>query len=112
MPVLEKTRAVNPSNALQIDLRNIQWEARGELLNGSDAHPRCQLSAIIRIAGADHHLEAIEVCKDNREQYGVNGAECAFEDMSMFIGEDKCLETVDIEGRRYVLMMVPAAVKH
>lgn len=106
MPIVTDPATYVPENVLHIDLATIKWRATGAWL-GEDADSRARLSAVVRIGGADHHLDAIEVAEIDGMQCSVNGAEEEFEDLDMFAGNGGRFETVSIEGREYVLSMTP-----
>lgn len=106
MPIVADPTAYVPEQILHIDLSKIMWRATGSFL-GEDADNRARLTATVRIGGADHHLEAIEVAEIDGLQVGVNGAEQVFEELDLFNGTDGKFETVSIEGREYALSMTP-----
>lgn len=108
MPIVADPTAYNASTAFQVDLSKLNWQAVGLAL-GDGAKSRCHLLTTIRIGGADHHLEAIQVTEVDGEQSGVDGSETLLEDLAMFEADtgDGPFETVSIEGRIYVLCLTP-----
>jgi hypothetical protein len=106
MPIVTEPADYVPEHILHIDLSKICWRATGSFL-GDGADNRARLTATVRIGGADHHLEAIEVAEIDSLQVGANGAEQVFEELEVFNGTDGRFETVNIEGRRYALSMTP-----
>lgn len=109
MPIVADPAAYCAEDIFHIYLPKLNWRAVGLSL-GNGAHSRCHLNATVQIAGADHHLEAIEVTEIEGQQTGINGAEDRFEALLAFRdGGDGPFETVSIEGRTYVLSMIPFA---
>lgn len=107
MPVVSDPAVYNPANILDVDLSEIKWRATGSWLGGH-ADSRCRLSAIIKIAGADHHVDALQVTFTDDVQSGANGSEEEYDDLCLFAGGgDGPFETVSIEGRMYVITMSP-----
>jgi len=91
--------------ALDVDLSNLEFENTGEA--GRDKAGR--LLATIRLFGRYHHLEAIAVTTN------AGGEQCAadptFEsllgELHEAFGPDGAFQTVEINGREYVLFVSP-----
>jgi len=74
---------------------------------GYDDNLRCRLLATITVAGVDMHLEALEVTTD---EFGVH--EAVYSERTSLIRdledhEGTAFQTVEIEGREYILYAVP-----
>lgn len=90
-------------NPPSIPLDDIEW---GE--TGHEDSPASRLTAHIRIAGLDMHLEAWEVETDDHGDQSAKPEtfrETDFDSLAMMM--DCTFETVEINGREYVLLATP-----
>jgi hypothetical protein len=75
---------------------------------GDEDDPRARLTAHIRIAGIDMHLEAWEVEDDSEGNQSAKPSTVRVTDFDSLAGMMDCsFETLEIAGREYVLVATP-----
>lgn len=94
--------------AVDLHIPDSAWEPCG----GEDPESRTRLHASVCVNGVHHHLEAYEVKVEDKNgidmQVVVDSMfESNFEGMCMASEPDGRYQTVEIEGREYVLCMTP-----